>query len=136
MQQNYQMHASGTAGDSKATLDVRVDGKISAIYIECVDSGVSTGEDGDAELSFGSTNSVHSNDVSQVIAFCGWSALVATSGALGVSEFRAYEGLDIPVGAGERLHLHFVGDQSANHQCKVLVVVEEKGSSTIKNRRR
>lgn len=133
MQQIYQMHGLGI-GDSRSVIDVRNDGKIVAVYADLIDdTGTpSAGNTISWELSFASASNFQTNDATSVIAA---GTGVCDASASCVARFTQ-DLLDIPVQAGERLFVHHGGADNAGTRTNLLVVIDEKGSSSRVSRRR
>lgn len=102
----YKMFAN-TAGDSQASSDVQLDGTIRAMLMSARFDGCDGLNDGgQAECSFLSTNSFAANDVRGSLMMLQSTSGMLTSGMLQTAMNIDISSLEIPVNAGERIHLH------------------------------
>jgi len=133
----YKLYGSVT-GDSVASLDIQLDGEIMAIHMTQRVTGVDALEDGaEAELSFLSTNSFANNDVRGSLMTIQGSLGVLTQGGNNTGINAQVSSLEIPVSAGERIHLHINlrgGASAANTHA--YLYVRDKGVARIPGRRR
>lgn len=103
------IHASSSApgGDSQAAVDVPQDGMIESIYYNC--NGVSMDALNDSysfELSFASSNTFGTNDSRVSILDVSERQQFLTSGGGAPGVIASLININIPVFAGERLHVH------------------------------
>ncbi len=133
----YKLHAS-TAGDSVANLDIQIDGTITALYMTGSVGGADGLNDGfQAEVSFLSTNTFSTNDARGSLMTIQSKLSLLTSGQANTAVNANISTLDIPVAAGERVHLHVedIGTPTARGVHAYLYVLD-KGTPRIPGRRR
>lgn len=133
----YKLYAS-SGGDSVASLDIQMDGTITAIHMSIKVIGIDALDDGgDAELSFLSTNSFGSNDVRGSLMTIQCKVGLLTQGGGPASANAQVSSLEIPVAAGERIHMHiaFTGGPVSAPTHGYLYVAD-KGIARLPGRRR
>lgn len=133
----YKLHAS-TAGDSVASLDIQLDGEIESIHMAMFAADCDALNDAAlAEMSFLSTNSFTSNDVRGSLMIVQSGIGFLTQGGGNMAQNANISSLQIPVAAGERIHLHIslIGgcSSAATHG---YMYVRDKGTPRIPGRRR
>ncbi len=140
--QLIQMYYSGAANEAAATIDVPDDGVIKAVFFSLIAGDIAI--DGDllrAQLSFGSTRAMTSNDARQVICNAAMQFELVGAGAnlLNSSMHKEiYFDDGISVQGGERLYLHFLagGTPPAVDICYCDILFAFKGTGTVASRRR
>lgn len=106
----YRMYGTLTSAstDSVVTVDIQDNGFIEGVLMDLTGTGMDALDDiAAAEISFGSSNAFTQNDARASIAMLRLTQNFLTSGggASGKSVFLAFP-KGIPVGAGERVHMH------------------------------
>ncbi len=133
----YKLYAS-EAGDSVANLDVQLDGIITAILMTCEARGVDSINEGiRAEVSFLSINTFITTDTRGSLMIIQSISGLLTSGMLNTATNMNVSGLEVPVAAGERIHLHIadVGTLSAR-AAHAYLYITDKGIARPAARRR
>ena len=126
------------AGDSVASLDVQLDGDIMAIHMSMMCTGAALVNDGgQAELSFLSTNTFTNSDVRGSLMIIQSRLGFLTTGGGNTAINANVSSLEIPVNAGERVHLHIqhLGGVTAA-TTNAYIFVKDKGTGRIAGRRR
>lgn len=96
------------AADSVASVDVPQDGFIESIYADSRGLGMDALNDAYRfELSFASSNTLAVNDSRISILEISETQQFLTSGGSSPGKSIALIGIDIPVSAGERIHVHY-----------------------------
>lgn len=99
--------AAAGVGDSTVAVDVPNDGFIESMFVNMRGNGMDAlGDSYGVELSFASSNTFNSNDSRITMIQVGEEFNVLTSGASASGIVASLIGIDIPVNAGERLHVH------------------------------
>lgn len=133
----YKLFGS-TGGDSIASLDIQMDGEIKSIHMTCRANGVNAADEGMvAEISFLSTNTFGANDARGSLMMIQTNVGLLTSG-MGPSAINAsISSLEIPVAAGERVHMH-ISDFGTltGRDAHAYLYVQDKGIARIPGRRR
>ncbi len=102
----YKLHTT-SSGDSVASLDIQLDGIIQAIHMTMRLTGVNGLNEGqEAEISFLSTSTFGVNDVRGSLMIIQSQTGFLTSGMANVATNSQVSSLEIPVNAGERIHMH------------------------------
>ncbi len=123
--------------DSSATIDVQLDGEIQSILMTTDCSGADALNDGmRAELSFLSTNSFGTNDTRGSLMMIHNRMGILTQGGGNMDNNFSVSGLEVPVNAGERLHLHISHQGGATGTCHAYVYIRDKGVTRTPPRRR
>lgn len=107
----YKLYGTGTS-DNLASLDIVVDGQISAIQWSVFGDLDADGETYSAELSFSSSSGFTTNDTKSGISTVKqFAAAAGTPASLHMTGTHLFLGpnLGIPVKQGERLYLHGTG---------------------------
>lgn len=133
----YKLRANDN-GDSVASLDIQIDGIITAIYMTGKGSDVNAQDDGwMAETSFLSSNSFGVNDVRGSLMIIQSELGALTSGGLNTAVNANISSMEIPVAAGERIHMHILKIGTTG-SCTVhaYLYVLDKGTPRIPGRRR
>lgn len=99
--------AAANVGDSTVAIDVPQDGHIESIFYSIRGNGMDAlGDSWAVELSFASSNTFSNNDSRISILELGEEMNFLTSGGAAPGKWGQLIGVDIPVFAGERLHVH------------------------------
>lgn len=133
----YKLYA-GAVGDSAASLDIQLDGEIEAIMMGVEASGVQAADEGvAAEVSFMSTSSFTVNDTRGSLMMLQYRVGLLTSGMAPAGSHMAVGNLEIPVGQGERIHLHVTdfGTVTAR-RAWAYIYVRDRGIARTPTRRR
>lgn len=129
----------GTAAtDDCASLDIQIDGIITAIHMTALAMGVNAADEGlYAECSFLSTNTFSANDARGSLMIIEVVSGMLTSGMGMMAANASIASLEIPVAAGERIHMHIsdIGTLSSRNAHAFLYVLD-KGTPRIPGRRR
>ncbi len=130
--------SSAAAGDSVASLDIQLDGVIRSIHMSLNPAAVDLIDDGaDAELSFLSSNTFTNSDVRGSLMIIQSSMGLLTQGGSQTAVNAQISALEIPVNAGERIHLHLQhSGGTASARCHAYLFVEDKGVGRMAGRRR
>lgn len=133
----YKLYADG-AGDSVASLDIQIDGIITSMMMTTVPLGVNVLDEGvQAEVSFLSSNTFTTNDARGSLMMLNSCLGAITTGGCNTAMNCAISSLEIPVSAGERIHLHILDigtvTDRATH-CYLYVL--DKGTPRTPGRRR
>ena len=136
----YKLYGSAPANaitNALASLDIRVDGTITAVYMNISPNGMDALNDAvNCECSFGSTNSFTTNDVLGSLMMLSIIQQFLTSGG-GVSGSQASMGnLNIPVFAGERVHVHTQTSSGVTADCTCYLYVDDGVELKAQRRRR
>lgn len=133
----YKLFATAT-GDSAASLDIQLDGEIMAIHMSCAPAGVDALNDGvEAEVSFLSSNSLSNNDTRGSLMIIQSALGMLTQGGNNSAVNANISSLEIPVSAGERIHLHILLSGGATSgSVHAYLFVRDKGVPRIPGRRR
>lgn len=104
----YKLYAQVTVDtDAAASLDIQVDGFITAVGAEVNAVGADALNDGgQVEVSFASTNGFASNDTKSSFMHVICQQGFLTTGGSAVRAYNALSGLAIAVAAGERIYMH------------------------------
>lgn len=133
----YKLFASA-AGDSIASLDIQLDGDMMAIHMTMHVSNCDLLDDGaGAELSFLSSNSFASSDTRGSLMIIQSRLMMLTTGGGNAGVNANISSLEVPVAAGERIHMHIQltgGASAANTHA--YMYVRDKGTPRIPGRRR
>jgi hypothetical protein len=133
----YKLYANAS-GDSVASLDVQLDGEIMALHMSAQAIGVNAADEGvTAELSFLSTNTFNANDVRGSLMIVSVVSGMLTSGMGKMADNSQISSLEIPLNAGERIHLHVLDIGTlTGRSCQAYLYVRDKGVSRTPGRRR
>lgn len=133
----YKLRANGN-GDSLASLDIQIDGIITAIFMTGKGSGMDALNDGwMAEVSFLSSSTFTVNDVRGSLMTIQSEIGFLTTGGCNTGVNANISSMEVPVSAGERIHMHILHlgtISSATVHCYLYVL--DKGTPRIPGRRR
>ena len=129
--------SSGAVTDGIATLDIQEDGFITAVMLNIHADGMDAFNDRlQGEVSFMSSNTFDVNDTRGSICMHSLSQQLLTSGGgIGASSI-AVSGLQIPVDAGERVHLHGKSEGGSQAHITCYLYVEDSQDSKQRPKRR
>lgn len=132
----YKLYAAGSGGteNNAASLDVQFEGKITAILMSSYGDFDAADESLSVEVSFLSTATFTSNDARGSLAMNTMSTGVVTSGANNGGRI-AVSGINIPVNAGERLHLHISSTAGVVSQNQAYIYVDDGSDPNLRRRR-
>ncbi len=133
----YKLYAA-TAGDSVASIDIQLDGEIKSILMTGEASGVDAVNEGfTAEVSFLSSNGFTTNDTRGSLMTIQSRMGLSTNGGLQTAVNMGVSNLDVPVNAGERVHLHITDLGTITvRNVHAYLYVQDKGTQRIPSRRR
>lgn len=133
----YKLYAA-VATDDAASLDIQMDGTIKSMLMTARWQGVDAiNEGGMAEMSFLSTNTFSANDARGSLMLIQSISGLLTSGMLQTAVNQSLSSLEIPVAAGERIHLHIVNNGTITTvEVHGYLFVEDKGIQRVPGRRR
>lgn len=130
---------TATVGDAAASIDMQDDGSIlRAMGFLDLTSVAADGDGAQAELSFGSTNALSTNDARQVVARINHTSLFGTAVGFGLATSHQqfdYGEEGLPFFGGERLYIHtsnVLGGLMT--RCSFLIVVSFKGGPVSRRR--
>lgn len=133
----YKLYSSA-AGNSVASLDIQLDGIITAIFMTGRVTGVDATDEGfEAEVSFLSTSTLTSNDARGSLMIIQSMLSLVTSGGMNSGINAGLASLEVPVAAGERIHLHISDSGSVTGRTvHAFLYVQDKGIPRVSARRR
>lgn len=133
----YKLYGAA-AGDSIASLDIQLDGEIQAIHMTMSVNGADALNDGaESELSFLSSNTFANSDARGSLMIVQSAMGFLTQGGGNVAVNAQISSLQIPVSAGERVHLHInLAGGASSAPTQAYMFVSDKGTPRIPGRRR
>lgn len=136
MQTIYRLYgsvSSTTAG--VAQLDIQKAGVIEAVFMDLDTTGADALNDGGVgEVSFSSSSMYNTNDVKSVLATLSVRQGFLTSGGSMTGKTIFMSGLEVPVGAGERIWMHITVSGTTTVICAAQIFVND-GSAFRPNTR-
>lgn len=124
-------------GDSVASVDIQVDGTLTAVAMSIDANGLNLDDDSAGmEVSFGSSAGFGKNDSRVSILEHRVSAHFLTTGGGSGSNSSSVAGVNQPVFAGERIHVHTEGSGGVTIGGAVFLYVDDKFDGKPKPRRR
>lgn len=134
----YKLRAAGTGGTQNdvASLDVQFDGIIQGLFGSLIADLDADLEYCQVEASFLSTNTIGSNDSrgSLIIISTQIQAVTAASVVPG-SVNGGIGGLEVPISAGERLHLHIDASAGVTSVAQLYIYTRDSGDPRLRRRR-
>ncbi len=133
----YKLYGAAST-DSVASLDIQLDGVITSMLMTGMCAGVNALDEGmQAEISFLSSNTFGSNDVRGSLMTMQIRSGMLTSGMGNMCDNINISSVNIPVNAGERIHLHIRDAGTLTGRVvHAYLYVEDKGVSRLSSRRR
>jgi len=126
---------SGGTEDAAASLDVQFDGEIVAMSLSMDPDLDADGEFAAAEVSFGSTNTVGSNDSRQSLITARTRTFILTSGSSNHGTQQNVNGTRIPVSQGERIYLHLNSTAGVGGRAVAYLYVNDSADPRLRRRR-
>lgn len=125
-------------GDSIASLDIQMDGDITAVHMSTSPVGFDALDDAvSAECSFLSSNSFGNSDTRGSIMIIQSRLGMLTQGGCNSAVNAQISSMEVPVAAGERIHLHIaLGGGTVSAGTHAYLYVRDKGTPRIPGRRR
>jgi len=133
----YKLFGSATGGSesSVANLDIQFDGVITAMHACMFADFDVDGESATAEASFLSTSTIANNDARGSLLTIQGSNAQAAAGTAVVAINSGVSGVNIPVTAGERVHLHFENTAGVTGQAHFYFYVDDGAATGLRRRR-
>ena len=133
----YKLFGAGTGGtqESVASLDVQFDGRITAIHGSANADMDADGESFQCEASFLSSTTIAVNDSRGSLFIMQAQMSLTTSGVMNGSLNSGVSGLNIPVAAGERIHLHLGGASGVTSSTNIYLYVDDDAPAALRRRR-
>lgn len=133
----YKLFGAGSGGTENdlASLDIQFTGiiyAVSGVLVADADADLDTVQ---AEISFLSVNTISTNDARGSIFTLEFFSTLITSGHQRLPAVLALGGLEIPVTAGERVHMHVAATASTNSRFTAYMYVRDTASPDLRRRR-
>lgn len=133
----YKLQGTGSGGveNSLASLDIQFDGVITALHASMVADFDADLESCHAEASFLSTNTISSNDARGSLIIVAGTNAQAAAGATVVAVNSGVGPVDIPVTAGERVHMHLSATAGVASTVHIYLYVTDGAPAALRRRR-
>lgn len=133
----YKLMGTATGGNelSAGTLDIQFDGKISAIHYSVRADFDADGDVAVCEVSFLSSLTTAVNDTRGSIIMVQNQHAVGAAGAVNSNMNGSVSGVNIPVTAGERIHLHFGNTAALTGAANFYLYVDDAVNTELRRRR-
>lgn len=125
----YRQYTAGAANTtSTSTMDIRIDDTITAVVIDLFATTVADGDTFYAELSWQSTPSPTTNDISNVLASVSFGVEITTAGGINLGRSITIPIDKMKVFQGERLYLHCVNTGTGTTKAFAFVLSDKEAS--------